>query len=102
MVLSVGCAADTGNPPNIILIMTDDQGWTSVSYRSDPEIPQSKSDYIETPQMERMAREGMRFTDAYAPNPICHRPATACCLARTPPATFTPGIWIGSRRRPDG
>lgn len=71
MVLSAGCAADTGNPPNIILIMTDDQGWTSVSYRSDPEIPQSMSDYVETPQMERMAREGMRFTDAYAPNPIC-------------------------------
>lgn len=58
-------------PPNIIFIMTDDQGWTSVSYRSDPGVPGSKSDYIETPQMARAAREGMRFTDGYAPNPIC-------------------------------
>ncbi|MFP6643365.1 MAG: sulfatase-like hydrolase/transferase [Candidatus Latescibacterota bacterium] len=58
-------------PPNIILILTDDQGWNHVSYRSDPAISESASDYIETPQMARAARLGMRFTDAYAPNPIC-------------------------------
>ena len=57
--------------PNIILIMTDDLGWTSVSYRSDPERADSKSDYIETPHMARAAEAGMRFTDAYATNPIC-------------------------------
>ena len=69
--LSLGCATDDGNPPNIILILTDDQGWTSVSYRSDPAVPDSKSDYIETPQLERAARQGMRFTDAYAAGAIC-------------------------------
>jgi len=63
--------ARANQPPNIILILTDDQGWNHVSYRSDPEIPESASDYIETPQMARAAQSGMRFTDAYAPNPIC-------------------------------
>ena len=57
--------------PNIIFILTDDQGWTSVSYRSDPALPESTSDYIETPRLARAAREGMRFTDAYAPNAQC-------------------------------
>ena len=57
--------------PNIIFILTDDQGWTSVSYRSDPGLAESKSDYIETPRLARAAREGMRFTDAYAPNAQC-------------------------------
>lgn len=57
--------------PNIILILTDDQGWNQVSYRSDPAVPGSASDYIETPNMARAAAVGMRFTDAYAPNPIC-------------------------------
>ena len=57
--------------PNIILILTDDQGWTSVSYRSDPELPESASHYIETPRLARAAREGMRFTDAYAPSAQC-------------------------------
>lgn len=60
-----------GVPPNIILIMTDDQGWNQVSYRADPEIRESASDYLETPHMARAAAAGMRFTDAYAPNPIC-------------------------------
>jgi len=69
--LSPGCGSKAGNAPNIVLILTDDQGWTSVSYRADPAIPESASDYIETPQMERLARQGMQFTDGYAPNPIC-------------------------------
>jgi arylsulfatase A len=60
-----------GRSPNIIFILTDDQGWTSVSYRSDPDLPESKSDYIETPRLARMAGAGMRFTDAYAPNAQC-------------------------------
>lgn len=57
--------------PNIILIVTDDQGWTSVSYRADPDRPDSVSDYVETPQMSRMAERGMRFTDGYSPNAQC-------------------------------
>jgi len=57
--------------PNIIFILTDDQGWTSVSYRSDPQRLDSRSDYIETPQMARAARQGMRFTSGYAPNAQC-------------------------------
>jgi len=57
--------------PNIIFILTDDQGWTSVSYRSDPQRRDSQSDYIETPQMARAARRGMRFTSGYAPNAQC-------------------------------
>ena len=57
--------------PNIIFILTDDQGWTSVSYRSDPQRLDSRSDYIETPQMARAARQGMRFICGYAPNAQC-------------------------------
>ncbi len=67
----VARAEGAKKPPNIIYILTDDQGWTSVSYRSDPNRPDSQSDYLETPHMARAARTGMRFTDAYAPNPIC-------------------------------
>ena len=57
--------------PNIIFIVTDDQGWTSVSYPSDPFRSDSASDYFETPNMATLAAEGMRFTQAYTPNPIC-------------------------------
>ena len=58
-------------PPNIILILTDDQGWSQTSGWMDPQIVDSKSDYLETPNMDRIAREGMRFTSGYSPAPLC-------------------------------
>jgi len=58
-------------PPNIVLILTDDQGWSQTSQAMDPRIPESKSTYLETPTMSRLAREGMRFTSGYSPAPLC-------------------------------
>ena len=51
--------------PNIVIILADDMGY------GDPGCfnPRSK---IPTPNMDRLAREGMRFTDAHAPGPLCH------------------------------
>ena len=57
--------------PNIIFILTDDQGWTHTSHRADPNIPESQSDYYETPNMDKLAETGVLFTEGYAPNPIC-------------------------------
>jgi arylsulfatase A-like enzyme len=57
--------------PNIIFIITDDHGWTSNSYAADPEREDSASDYNETPHLARLAEEGIRFSQAYTPNPIC-------------------------------
>ncbi len=52
-------------PPNIVIILADDMGY------GDPRCfnPQSK---IATPHIDRLAREGMKFTDAHAPGPLCH------------------------------
>lgn len=51
--------------PNILVLLADDMGY------GDPRCynPQSK---ITTPNLDRLAREGMRFTDAHAPGPLCH------------------------------
>ena len=51
--------------PNVVLIMVDDMGY------GDPACynPESK---IPTPTFNALAREGMRFTDAHAPGPLCH------------------------------
>lgn len=57
--------------PNIIFILTDDQGWTHTSHSADPAIARSKSDYYETPNMDKLASSGVLFTQGYAPNPIC-------------------------------
>lgn len=67
---SVSNTNEAGSP-NIIFILTDDQGWTHTSHRADPNNPESKSDYYETPNMDKLAEMGVLFTQGYAPNPIC-------------------------------
>jgi len=63
--------AGKAKSPNIIFILTDDQGWTHTSHRADPNIPESKSDFFETPNMDKLAASGVLFVEGYAPNPIC-------------------------------
>lgn len=57
--------------PNILLILTDDHGWSQLSDQMDPRLPESKSNYLETPNMNRIMNEGMRFTSGYSPAPLC-------------------------------
>jgi arylsulfatase A-like enzyme len=57
--------------PNLILILTDDQAWNGSSVAMHPDYEHSASDYYETPNIERLANAGMRFTNGYSPAPIC-------------------------------
>ncbi|MDF7823976.1 sulfatase [Pontiellaceae bacterium B12227] len=50
-------------PPNIIIIFTDDQGYQDVGCFGSPDIA--------TPNLDQMAAEGMRFTDFYSASPVC-------------------------------
>ena len=56
-------AAASADKPNIIFIMSDDQGWGDLGCYG--------STAVLTPNLDRMAREGMRFTDAYTGSPVC-------------------------------
>ena len=49
--------------PNIVIILIDDLGWRDLGCTG--------SGYYETPNIDRLAGQGMRFTDAYAAAPIC-------------------------------
>ena len=51
--------------PNIVIILADDMGYGDPACNN----PRSK---IATPNIDRLAREGMKFTDAHAPGPLCH------------------------------
>lgn len=57
--------------PNIIYIMCDDMGYGDLGCYGQP--------YISTPNIDRMAREGMRFTQAYAGAPVS-APSRACMM----------------------
>ena len=57
--------------PNFIFILIDDLGWTSSSQLMDGKIANSKSDYYETPQIEKLAAKGVRVSSGYAPCAVC-------------------------------
>lgn len=50
--------AQNTRPPNIVLVLADDLGWKDVGYQG--------SDFYETPNIDRLAKAGMVFTQAYA------------------------------------
>jgi arylsulfatase A-like enzyme len=65
---SVSQAADK---PNIIFMLSDDQGWNGLSVAMHPEVAASKGEIFQTPNLEKFASQGMRFSSAYAPAPVC-------------------------------
>ena len=58
-----GCARSSARPPNIIFILADDLGYA--------ELGSYGQEKIRTPNLDRMAAEGMRFTDHYSGSPVC-------------------------------
>ncbi len=70
--------------PNFIIILTDDQGWNHTSVLMDKKNPKSRSDYIQTPNIERFASESMRFSQGYAPAPICSPTRYSIQYGKTP------------------
>ncbi len=63
-------------PPNIVIILADDLGYGDLgSYGAR---------WIRTPQLDRMARQGVRFTNFYAPAPVCSPSRAALLTGRYP------------------
>jgi len=75
-ILSRGAQACT-NKPNIILILADDLGWA--------ELECYHNTFNETPNLDRLAEEGMRFTQAYAAAPVCSPTRAALMTGQYPP-----------------
>ena len=84
--------------PNIVFILADDFGWRDVSY--DVGYGYSGSGYYETPNIDRLAAQGMRFTDAYAACPVCS-PTRASIMTGKYPARIHLTDWINGHNRPD-
>lgn len=67
----------TNRRPNVVLIVADDLGWSDLGCYG--------SSFYETPHLDRLAAEGVRFTDAYAAAPVCS-PTRASLLSGKYPA----------------
>ena len=65
-----------GGPPNIILVMADDQGWGDTGYNGHP--------HLKTPYLDQMAKEGVTFTRFYSAAAMCSPTRASCYTGRNP------------------
>ncbi len=82
--LFIGCKRRR-NRPNFVFILIDDMGWRDAGCYG--------SIFYETPNIDRLASEGMLFTDAYAASPVCS-PTRASILTGKHPARVGITDWI--------
>ncbi|MEO0414792.1 MAG: sulfatase [Verrucomicrobiota bacterium] len=66
-----GALTAIATQPNFVLLISDDQGWDGLSCQMHPDLAESKHAVIETPNIAKLASEGMRFSTAYSPAPVC-------------------------------
>ncbi|MBM3727313.1 MAG: sulfatase [Acidobacteria bacterium] len=84
-------AAQPRRPPNIVLIMADDLGWADTGAYG--------ADLHETPHIDRLARQGLRFTQACSAAPVCS-PTRAALLTGKFPARLGITIWREGAAKP--
>jgi len=77
---------------NFIFVLVDDLGWTDLGVQG--------STFYETPNLDRLAREGMRFTQAYSACTVCS-PTRAAALTGKYPARLRITDWIKGHVRPN-
>ncbi|WP_372897133.1 sulfatase-like hydrolase/transferase [Stieleria sp.] len=85
-------SAEERDRPNVILLMSDDQGWGDVGFNG--------NDGIKTPHLDAMAAEGVRFDRFYAAAPLCSPTRGSCLTGRYPfrfgvLAAHTAGMRVG-------
>ena len=77
------------NTPNVIFFLVDDLGWSDVGCYG--------SEFYETPNIDKLASEGVRFTDAYSSCHVCS-PTRASILTGKYPASLNLTDWLPGRR----
>ena len=100
LALAVAClAACTPEPreapgerrPNFLIFLVDDLGWTDLGCYG--------SDFYETPNIDRLAADGVRFTHGYAACTVCS-PTRAALMTGQYPGRTNVTDWIPGHRRP--
>ncbi len=84
-------AAPPASRPNIVFLLADDLGWTGLGCFS--------SDLYETPNLDRLAATGMKFTDAYSACTVCS-PTRASIMTGMYPARLHLTDFIAGQNRP--
>lgn len=76
ILLYVSCAVSAQERPNVILVMADDLGWGDTGYNGHP--------LVQTPHLDAMAANGLRFDRFYAASAVCSPTRGSCLTGRHP------------------
>lgn len=77
-------AQDTS--PNIVFMLSDDQAWHGLSVPMHPDFEGSFNPNYHTPNTQRLADQGIRFSAAYSPGPVCAPTRISLMTGRNPAA----------------
>lgn len=81
----LGAKAAELNSPNFVFILGDDQGWTGTSVSMHSGRNDARSDYYRTPNLQRLASQGIRFSQGYAPAALCCPTRRSIQFGQAPP-----------------
>ena len=89
LIICSGCSTKSqeDTPPNILLILIDDMGWNDISCAGSP--------YFETPNIDKLASDGIRFLNAYSPAPVCTPTRGAIFSGKCPARTQLTTVFNG-------
>lgn len=93
LVVLTACATIPPPPtraPNVVVIVADDLGFMDVR-------PNNPATFYDTPNLDRLARAGMRFTDGYAACPVCSPTRYSLMTGRYPTRSGLTDFLVGSR-----
>ncbi|HCR29544.1 MAG TPA: sulfatase, partial [Opitutae bacterium] len=83
-------ASSTAQSPNILFILVDDLGYMDIG-ANNPDT------FYETPNIDQLAADGMRFTDGYAANPVCSPTRYSIMTGKWPSRVDATNFFAGKR-----
>ncbi|SIS76305.1 sulfatase [Belliella pelovolcani] len=81
------CFAQTKEKPNVLFILVDDLGWADLGAFG--------SEFYETPNIDRLAKNGVKFKNAYTASPVCSPTRASIMTGKYPSKTYHTD-WFGA------
>lgn len=85
--LAITAFSQEKEKPNVIFILADDFGWMDMS--------NAGSQFYETPNLDRLAKSGIKFTQAYTASPVCSPTRASIMTGKYPSKTYNTD-WFGA------
>jgi arylsulfatase A-like enzyme len=85
--LSSYCLAQNSDKPNVVFILVDDYGWRDAGVYG--------SEFYETPNIDKLAKRGTKFNNAYTASPVCSPTRASIMTGKYPSKTFHTD-WFGA------